>query len=91
MAQLCVMVVLLLTSFESTEAATNEAWYEADYDSLLTTTNPPLQDGGCALKPNFEFFDWEPKKNPLLIHVNLKILHMRDIPNSGGSFGMDIG
>ena len=45
---------------------------------------------GCALETNNKWYDWEPKGNPLLLHVDLKVLHMRDIPNSGGSFGIDM-
>ena len=36
------------------------------------------------------FFDWEPKANPLLIGMNLKVLHIRHVPDSGGSYGVDL-
>ena len=32
-----------------------------------------------------------PKKGPLLLHVALRVVHIRDIPNSGGSYGVDVG
>ena len=70
MNQLCVLVVIIVTKFVTTEA-TSSGW-------------------GCVLQRNDDYYDWEPKGNPLLLHANLKVNHMRDIPNSGGSYGMDI-
>ena len=90
MNQLCVLAVIILTAFESAEAASTEFWYQSDYDSSLTTTIPEPTNWGCSLDPNNEHFDWEPKGNPLIFNVQLTLDHMRDIPNSGGSYGMDI-
>ena len=47
----------------------------------------PKQKVDCSLETDF---DSEPKGNPLRIHVLIQILHIRDIPDSGGSFGVDI-
>ena len=48
------------------------------------------KSSSCYLNRTFEYDDMEPTKNPLLIHVRFEILHIRDVPNSGGSFGVDI-
>ena len=50
----------------------------------------PKQKLDCSLEVGFLWYDSEPKGNPLRIHVLIQILHIRDIPDSGGSFGVDI-
>ena len=50
----------------------------------------PKQKLGCSLETNFLWYDSEPKGNPLRIHVWNQILHIRDIPDSGGSYEMDV-
>ena len=45
---------------------------------------------GCELKRNNDWTEMEPKGNPLLIQVKLEILHIRDVPDRGGSFGTDL-
>ena len=48
------------------------------------------KSSSCNLNRTFEYDDMEPTMNPLIIHVKFEILHIRDVPNSGGSFGVDI-
>ena len=50
----------------------------------------PKQKLDCSLEINFLWYDNEPKGNPLRIHVWIQILHIRDIPDGGGSFGVDL-
>ena len=50
----------------------------------------PKEKLDCSLELNFLWYDSEPKGNPLHIQVRIIILHIRDIPDSGGSFGVDI-
>ena len=50
----------------------------------------PKEKLDCSLVIGFLWYDSEPKGNPLRIHVLIQILHIRDIPDSGGSFGVDI-
>ena len=46
--------------------------------------------GGCALNLSNNRDDMEPSGNPLEILVRKQILHIRDVPDSGGSFGVDL-
>ena len=73
----CVVLISLLTSFV-----------------LLTNAQQsgpmPKEKLDCSLELNFLWYDSEPKGNPLPIQVRIIILHIRDIPDSGGSFGVDI-
>ena len=32
----------------------------------------------------------QPESGPLLLHIELSVLHIREIPDSGGSYGMDV-
>ena len=50
----------------------------------------PRQKLDCSLEINFLWYDSEPRGYPLPIHVWIVILHIRDIPDRGGSFGADI-
>ena len=83
MNQLCVIVVLLLATFVSIEAESTEA-----STTTKATAKPPNR--ACSFQPNHYQYDWEPEANPLFIDINLIILHIRDIPDSGGSFGLDL-
>ena len=50
-----------------------------------------LGTGGCNLIPPRAILGkLEPKGYPLLIHSKMHVLHIRNVPNSGGSFGVDI-
>ena len=50
----------------------------------------PKQKLDCSLELNHLWYDNEPEGFPLIIHVVIKILHIRDIPDRGGFFGVDI-
>ena len=43
----------------------------------------------CYLTLN-GYDDIEPEGDPLLLHVRFKVLRLRDIPDSGGSFSVNI-
>ena len=32
----------------------------------------------------------QPESGPLLLHIELSVLHIREIPDSGGSYGVDV-
>ena len=50
----------------------------------------PPKPNGCNLNLKNGFDDMEPKGSPLILHVKLGILGLRDVPDSGGSFGVDV-
>lgn len=72
-----VLLVVLLTSFVSLTNAQQSG-------------PMPPQKIDCSLALNYLWYEKEPTGNPLLIHVRIIILHIRDIPDRGGSFGVDI-
>ena len=48
---------------------------------------------GCNLKvPKAveEQIEPEPQTLPLIIHVHLLVIRVRDVPDSGGSYGVDV-
>ena len=45
---------------------------------------------GCHLTLNNGDDDMEPEGDPLLFHVRIKMIRLRDIPERGGSFSVDI-
>ena len=51
---------------------------------------PPSLHKGCELTLGNAFGDKEPRGEPLLLHVSITIPHLRDVADSGGSFGVDI-
>ena len=50
----------------------------------------PQNPKGCHLTLRNGLDDIEPKGDPLLLHVSIRIYYLRDVPDSGGSFGADI-
>ena len=51
----------------------------------------PTPNHGCTLHvPQSVSRQREAKGNPLLISVDIKVQDVRDVPDSGGSFGADI-
>ena len=32
----------------------------------------------------------QPDSGPLILHIELSVLHIREIPDSGGSYGVDV-
>ena len=49
----------------------------------------PNNSNGCHLTLN-GYDDIKPEGDPLLLHVRIKILRLRDIPDSGGSLSVNI-
>ena len=49
----------------------------------------PQKQKGCHLDLNNGYDEMEPEGYPLLIHVRIRIFHLRDVPDSGGSFGVN--
>ena len=50
----------------------------------------PQNQKGCHLTLNNGYDEMEPEGNPLLIQVRIRVFHLRDVPDSGGSFGVNI-
>ena len=50
----------------------------------------PAQSKGCRLSLNSGWDEIEPIGDPLLIHVIIRVLHLTDIPDSGGFFSVDV-
>ena len=44
----------------------------------------------CFLNRTTDSDDVETTGNPLDIEVWIEVLHIRDVPNSGGSYGVDV-
>ena len=53
-------------------------------------TTMPEKPKGCHLTLNNGDDDMEPEGDPLLLEVSIRMYYLRDVPNSGGSFGADI-
>ena len=48
-------------------------------------------DGDCRLRVPWSVMNhWEATGTPLSIFVHLMVVSVRDVPDSGGSFGVDI-
>ena len=45
---------------------------------------------GCRLEVTWRGFQKETKGEPLVIFVDLRLLGVRDVPDSGGSYAMDV-
>ena len=50
----------------------------------------PKHTQGCRLTLNSGRDDMEPEADPLLLHVRIRVLRLIDVPDSGGSFGVDV-
>ena len=50
------------------------------------------EDKGCKLTLGNGFDDnaMEPKGHPLLLNTSIRVYYLRDVPDSGGSFGVDM-
>ena len=44
----------------------------------------------CQLTLNGDYDDLEPGGDPLILNARFRILHLRDVPDSGGSYSVDI-
>ena len=61
--------------------------------SVLTSadlTSAQENTTGCHLSLNSGWHDREPTGNPLQILERIQILRIRDVPDSGGSFSVDL-
>ena len=50
----------------------------------------PKHTQGCQLTLNSGSDDMEPEADPLLLQVRIRVLHLNDVPDSGGSFSVDV-
>ena len=53
---------------------------------------PPSKDKGCELTLGHYALGEpkEPKGHPLLLNASIRVYYLRDVPDSGGSFGVDL-
>ena len=51
---------------------------------------PQSQPQGCTLTLQNTWLDMEPIGDPLLIDVRIRVIHLFDIPDSGGSFSVNL-
>ena len=54
---------------------------------------PPSKDKGCELtlgNQNAWEKPKEPGGHPLLLNTSIRVYYLRDVPDSGGSFGVDL-
>ena len=59
-------------------------------NSVVSNQNQFL-DGNCRLYvPRSIWSSWEAHGNPLFIYMDMRVVSVRDVPDSGGSFGVDI-
>ena len=74
---------------------TNAVFTKAQNGTLLEKTKVN-RTVGCSLHLNNDLNDKEPKLSvyeegpPLQIHIRIQILRIRDVPDSGGSFSVDM-
>ena len=79
-------VVLLLPN------AISAYWGQEYIEGVAKAATSALElDTGCTLKiPDAVVKQREALGNPLMIYIDLQVVGVRDIPNQGGSFGIDI-
>ena len=66
-------------------------YYVGVIDAQMIGPAPLQPDSkGCTLTLNVGWFDIEPVGDPLLIEVRIRVIHLFDIPDSGGSFGVKL-
>ena len=60
--------------------------------SVISAQNMSMHNNsrGCHLTLNNGNDDMEPRGDPLLLHVRMKILRLREIPDSGRDFSVNI-
>ena len=64
---------------------------DANLAEELINASLALETGGCNLIPSKAMLgQLEPKGKPLLIHAKMHVLHIRNVPDGGGSFGVDV-
>ena len=77
------MVLMLIISF---------VYYVGVIDAQNIGPLPPPQSQpqGCTLTLKNTWLDMEPIGDPLLIDMRIRVLHLFDIPDSGGFFGVKL-
>ena len=58
--------------------------------AALTFVNAQDNSKGCQLMFNDSYDALEPRGDPLILNARFRILHVRDVPDSGGSYSLDI-
>ena len=58
--------------------------------AALAFVNAQGSPKDCELTLNGGYEDLEPEGDPLIINARFKILNLRDVPDSGGSYSVDI-
>ena len=77
----CIPLLLLLPTIASA------TWYTCYYLGYGCSN----LDAGCTLKmPDSVKKEQEAVGKPLKINIDLKVMDVRDIPDQGGSYGIDI-
>ena len=73
------MVLILMISL---------VYFRGVIDAQMIGPQPPPQSQtqGCTLILNTGWNEMEPVGDPLLIDVRIRVIHLFDIPDSGGSF-----
>ena len=67
------------------------AFFLGVIDAQMIGPAPHQADSkGCTLTLNIGWFDLEPVGDPLLIEVRIRVIHLFDIPDSGGSFSVKL-
>ena len=78
MAKMCVILAILFLCVRVTSGQS--------YGPQL----PPSKDKGCELTLGNAYGEKEPKGHPLLLNASIRVYYLRDVPDSGGSFGVDL-
>ena len=58
--------------------------------AALAFVNAEDNSKGCQLTLNVSNDYLEPRGDPLILNARFRILHLRDVPDSGGSYSLDI-
>ena len=59
-------------------------------DADLAFVNAQGSPKDCELTINGDDDDLEPRGDPLILNARFRILNLRDVPDSGGSYSVDI-
>ena len=65
--------------------------YVGVIDAQIIGPAPHQPDSqGCTLTLNNGWNDMEPVGDPLVVDVRIRVIHLSDIPDSGGSFSTNL-
>ena len=62
----------------------------SDATRLPMAINPQLPIAKIECKFEEQWDKKRPSGQPLVLHTELEVLHVRDVPDSGGTYGVDI-